>query len=145
MVLNYRGKSIEVDDIGYKLLLSRKWCWIDSNQNGLKPKWYLLNVYNKVTTYFHRELIGAKKGQVSDHKDGNTLNCKRDNLRVVTNSENRINASGKTGKLLPKGVFQKKGSKMYFSSVQRKGVNTLYKGSFTDVIDAAKWYQDNSK
>ena len=57
----------------------------------------------KMTVLMHRELLGFPKGDV-DHRDGDTLNNKRDNLRVSTRSQNcanqkirRTNTSGFKG------------------------------------------------
>lgn len=36
----------------------------------------------------HRMLMGFPEGMVVDHKDGNTFNNKKENLRVVTQGEN---------------------------------------------------------
>lgn len=47
------------------------------------------------TVFLHREILGLEKGiGVVDHIDGNGLNCRRENLRVVTQHENSTNVSG---------------------------------------------------
>lgn len=43
----------------------------------------------------HREVLGLKPGDpLVDHMDGDGLNCRRANLRAVTQSENRRNIAG---------------------------------------------------
>lgn len=42
--------------------------------------------------YLHRVLMNAKKGQIVDHINHNTLDNKRENLRIVTFAENRKNS-----------------------------------------------------
>lgn len=45
--------------------------------------------------FLHRELLGLEKGKgVVDHIDGDGLNCRRANLRVVTQHENTTNVCG---------------------------------------------------
>ena len=45
-----------------------------------------------VTTYLHRLVIGIPKEMV-DHKNGDIFDCRRENLRVVTNSQNQMNSA----------------------------------------------------
>lgn len=52
-----------------------------------------LTVYAKAarersTIYLHRFILGAGDGQIVDHVDGDGLNCRRLNLRFVSQSEN---------------------------------------------------------
>ena len=57
----------------------------------------------KVTIRLHRWLIGLERGdrRQSDHVDGNPLNCRRSNLRVLTpagNAQNRkVNRTSASG------------------------------------------------
>jgi len=44
-----------------------------------------------ITEYLHRVVAGAKSGDIVDHIDGDTLNNRRSNLRIVTASENAEN------------------------------------------------------
>jgi len=49
--------------------------------------------------YLHRAILNAPKGRRVDHKDGDTLNNRRSNLRLCTavqNGHNRLNAAGVT-------------------------------------------------
>lgn len=45
----------------------------------------------------HREILGLKKGEIGDHKDGDGLNNQRSNLRKCTHSENLRNAKKRRG------------------------------------------------
>jgi hypothetical protein len=55
----------------------------------------------QVTIYLHKEICLRANGPpptprhtIGDHKDGNSLNCRRGNMRWATPSENRLNIDG---------------------------------------------------
>lgn len=41
--------------------------------------------------YLHRHIVGAPKGMVVDHINGNTLDNRRENLRICTRKQNSAN------------------------------------------------------
>ena len=41
--------------------------------------------------YLHRLIMDCPKGMVVDHIDGNTLDCRKSNMRIITNGQNRQN------------------------------------------------------
>lgn len=50
------------------------------------------NIDGKIKqVYLHREIAETPKGFDTDHKDGNGLNCQRENLRTATRSQNSRN------------------------------------------------------
>lgn len=64
------------------------------------------------TIYMHRLIAGFPAGQFVDHRDHDTLNNTRDNLRIVTRSQNGANrsvawsAAGFLGVSLAHGLYQ---------------------------------------
>jgi hypothetical protein len=59
-------------------------------------------------TLLHRRIMGAGKGQIVDHIDGDKLNNSRSNLRFCTKSQNAAN-SKKSGTMAPyKGIYRHK-------------------------------------
>jgi hypothetical protein len=69
---------------------------------------------NKETVYIHRLITNCPKGLFIDHIDGNPLNNKKNNLRVVTTQQNAQNRAlmpnNKTGY---RGVYFEKQTEKY--------------------------------
>ncbi|MGL5936547.1 MAG: HNH endonuclease [Cetobacterium sp.] len=75
---------------------------------------------------------------VVDHIDGNKLNNTRENLRIVThtqNSMNRKSAGGSSSQYI--GVYLSKSNNKWAAQINIKGKKT-HLGSFTCEIEAAK-------
>jgi hypothetical protein len=62
------------------------------------------NWYVAASLLMHRWLAGAQPGQCVDHKNGNGLDNRRENLRICTKAENRRNARKARGVSRFKGV-----------------------------------------
>ena len=54
-----------------------------------------------------RVLLNAPEGVLADHKNRNSLDCRRENLRLATHQQNASNRTKHIGKVLPKGVSKK--------------------------------------
>ena len=91
----------------------------------------------RVTVYLHREVMGLKYGdnRVVDHKNGNQLDCTRENLRVLAepglNAQN-VRTSGGSSKF--RGVSAAGGK--WRARVTHKG-QRHYLGTFERELDAA--------
>jgi len=93
---------IDTDD--YPLISRHKWCTA-----LYKNKPYAMEGCSRIK--LHRFILNPKPGSLIDHIDGNSLNNKKNNLRVASSSLNGINLL-KDG-LQHKGVYQKKSGKWY--------------------------------
>jgi len=49
----------------------------------------------KKVVYLHREVLGVDVGLEVDHKNGDTLDCRRENLRPATHQQNSRNVTTK--------------------------------------------------
>lgn len=86
-IKTYHGSIILVDNDMFKYLNSITWysdkdnyCRCHIVVNG-KRKWQIM----------HRIIIGAQKGQIVDHINGNVLDNRKQNLRICTAAENARN------------------------------------------------------
>lgn len=88
----------------------------------------------------HRLILGLKKGdgKVVDHKDGNGLNNKRENLRLCTHSQNTANSNFKNSSAGFIGVFHRKGktSNPFDATIKYNG-KSIFLGSFKTPKEAA--------
>ncbi len=93
-----QGFETLVDDDVYEWASSRKWC--TAKMRGVP--YAVRKGPNGNNIYLHREILQGTK--FVDHIDRDTLNNQRDNLRLVTRSQNKLNA-----KPYPKKVGTLKG------------------------------------
>ena len=94
----------------------------------------------KKTVILHRLLMGNPEGYLVDHINHNTLDNRRSNLRVVTNTENQQNRKGansdnKVSKVL--GVSWHKSRKKWQARVQ-VNKKEVYLGVFDCIQEAEK-------
>lgn len=101
---------ILLDWIDYQWAIRWKWTWTTSKQGATRRhKVYgrrntgggaLVSGYRtpQVWVWLHKEICEREHGPapslfhtIADHIDGDTLNCRRRNLRWATPSENRLN------------------------------------------------------
>lgn len=134
------GMFTKVDDADYEWL--NQWKWIAHRPKGNKT-WYArrtkrLSKTKTETIAMHRLICGTYGRDVLvDHKDHDTLNNQRGNLRICTVAENSRNR-------MPK-LFNNKNSKHFskYVGVGKYGgsfksqINGLYLGTCTDEIIAA--------
>jgi hypothetical protein len=92
-----QGKFALVDDEDYDWLM--QWKWHATNERG---RFYAVRTVwgaKQKSVRMHREILGLKykDGLEGDHANGNTLDDRRCNLRIVTNYENKLNQHGVKG------------------------------------------------
>lgn len=83
------GFTVMVDDDDYEFLNRHIWYYREGK--------YVTTVMSSVSVYMHRLIYGRlPNGCVVDHKDRNTLNNQKSNLRKATNKQNMYNRTGAT-------------------------------------------------
>jgi hypothetical protein len=100
------------------------------------------------TARMHRIIMGAEKGQIVDHIDGNPLNNTRDNLRFADKYQNGYNSKSRAGSTSKyKGVcFEKDhhGKQKWRAYINYKGKQRRL-GRFYTERDAALAYNNAAK
>lgn len=130
-------------DPEYQYLLQdsgKLWCVSNNKDKTMYRIWYRVE-----KKYLHRWIIGAKKGEIVDHINGNPLDNRKCNLRIATAGQNAWNSVGHKDKLFSKykGVSffrykQYKRSKPWTAIIMFKGKS--YKKYFRTEIEAAEQY-----
>mgnify|MGYP001564998521 CR=1 FL=1 len=97
-----------VDDEDFEKLSIHKWY---AYKNSKSNVWYaarknLKNDGKQEMVLMHRELLDATKNIQVDHRNGNGLDNKKENLRLATNQQNQFNRTyQKNNNLRIKGVY----------------------------------------
>lgn len=140
-ILLTQGYVALVDDADYEWLLQWNWC-VDVIRNTpyTKRRLGISEPGAPGHISMHRQIVGAKAGQPVDHRNRNTLDNQRGNLRVCTRSQNQGNRKKQSGGSSRfKGVHWHKRDKTWRAAISRDG-NTVHIGTFDDELDAARAY-----
>jgi hypothetical protein len=86
-----------IDDADLPIIQVHRWHISSKDGHAYAGTW-IRNAHVRM----HRLIIGATKGAVVDHINGNTLDNRRSNLRVCTHRQNLANSGARTGRF--KGV-----------------------------------------
>jgi hypothetical protein len=100
----------------------KQWDWIAVNIRG---RWYAARKQGGKTIYLHVALMKTPKGFHTDHRDRDSLNNCRSNLRIVTVSQNQQNAGVRSNAKSSqyKGVSWSKRRQMWRAQIGLKGRN----------------------
>ena len=136
-----KGKFAMVDDADYAWAMQWKWQAGERRYANLtkfyaERKEYIPGSKAK-KVYLHRAIINVPDGIEVDHRDNDTLNCQRANLRQATSSQNKCNRRLRVGKF--KGVTFNSLAGSWTGSVYFKG-QRFYIGYHATADEAARAY-----
>lgn len=126
------------------LLSQNKYALVDDEdfEKINKFHWIFTHGYarsSKNPTYMHRLIMDCPKNKIIDHKDHNTLNNQKSNLRICSRLENQRNQLKHNSSNPYKGVSWHKINKKWISYISYKN-KIIYLGSFKDSHYAALMY-----
>lgn len=147
--LNNSERVVQVDDQYYDLVKGHTWHEVTDKSGRIfyarSSVWgegrSKCGQRRRRPIMMHRIIMGAKSGEMVDHRDGDGLNNRRYNMRIAEpsgNSMNRTrlsvrNTSGFTGV----SWWEVKGKKMWAARITVRGQQIII-GSFLDRLEAAE-------
>lgn len=115
---NKTEKAI-IDDVDYSLVKNHKWHLFLAGGKESPEFRYVRSRIKGETIYLHQFLMGTRDGV--DHKSRNTLDNRRGNLRVCTQSQNSCNQKRRKDNTSGyKGVYFHKAVQKWCSCIQYK-------------------------
>jgi hypothetical protein len=133
------GKKVKVDNNVFSYFSQFVW----GENKGYAQATSLVNPKNPSERRLHRLLLNVKRGQFVDHKNGDTLDCRFSNLRIVSHQQNMWNHKAhKNSKTGVPNVIQLKNGK-YRAQIRYFG-KLRYFGHYT-LLDQAKKAVENAK
>ena len=128
-IVNNTDCEFYIDHEDYSKICQYTWC---ENSKG-----YIYASINGKRVFLHRFIMNVQNASVLiDHKNHITIDNRKSNLRIVTNSQNQMNR-GKTQANTSgvKGVFWHKNKHKWQANIQINN-KLLYLGIFNDKNDA---------
>lgn len=129
---------ISVEDFDKANDIKGKWCVI---WNEITQSFYVQSATRtngkKTTISLHRLITGFIKGMHVDHINHDTLDNRRNNLRIISNSENQQNRKGATRSSTTgiRGVYWSKKSKKWKVQIKVNKVQ-IHIGYFNSIEEA---------
>ncbi len=131
-----RGTFVIVDTNLLRILNIHKWhlSWTKGYER------YAMRTEKRKAIYMHREIMNAPDGMEVDHINGNGLDNRRENLRLCTRAQNRMNSVKRIGKSSTfKGVYWHKNCRKWRASLKLDG-KEIHIGYFNTELEAAEAY-----
>lgn len=121
-----KGKYTCVDVDDYEMLMGMgKWLITKGSRDTAQPYVGRYDMKTKKWIFMHRIILGVSKGEYVDHINNNTLDNRKENLRVATNRMNQYNQRRRKNSKYMRGVtFDKSAvNKPWKAQIKVNGVN----------------------
>lgn len=145
-----QGKFAIVNDEDFDELSKHKWFTHKSTTTKRYIRYVAVRHIggrkNHKLVYMHRLIMSCPQDKEIDHKDHNTLNNQKSNLRICTHAENMMNQRKTKGTSIYKGVsFYRPTSKWVVMITNPETQKNMNLGYFVTEIEAAKIYDKFAK
>lgn len=142
-----QGKTAIVDDGNYAWLSLFRW-WVAKKQEkqGGRCYWRAKGYINGRRVFMHRLITDAAAGVEVDHRNHDTLDNQRENLRLCTHSQNLANSRPHQGSTSQyKGVSLGWGRERPWEAIINDGDKRVLIGKFTSEEDAARAFDAKAR
>jgi hypothetical protein len=141
MTINIKRYDVLIDDDMAPLVLSRKWHISDRKRGIYFSTSILFPDGKRRDIKLHRFIMECPPGLLVDHRNGNHLDCRRENLRVCTTAQNTRNEPMlKTNTTGFRGVSFHKRRKKYRAYIKFNN-RYIHLGYFQTPEEAAAEYE----
>src|SRR3990167_1985734 len=136
-----KGKITIISDEDYTQLAQHKWRVYINSGKLYAARWEKgKTMKTRKHIKMHQVIMNPLKGLIVDHIDGDGLNNRRDNLRIVSNRQNTINRRKSVGTSSQfKGVYKAKNTIKWRSYIKTNN-RQIYLGMFDTEHQAALVY-----
>jgi hypothetical protein len=142
MKIKIAGYDVLIDDEDFDKVTKINWTLLKKDGRIYFRK-YLFS--KRKTLLLHRLIINAKRGEIIDHINNNSLDNRKCNLRICTQAQNTMNRKkGKNNHSGYKGVGWVKARRKWQARIKIKG-KTIFLGHFVNPKEAHKAYCKASK
>jgi len=143
--LNHNQSTI-VDSWQYEQLNKHKWyAYFEKKTQSYYVRRDEMINNKRRTILMHRQILQARKGQIVDHKNHDTLDNQKNNLRFCTYSQNNSNRiKNKNNKYPYKGISYDKKYDKWYGIISYDG-KTHNLGCFKTAKEAALAYDEKAQ
>ncbi len=146
-----QGKIALIDDEDYELFSQDKWC-VSKSENVYYAVRVITIEGQQKTILIHREIAARilrrslRKNEEIHHINGDGLDNRRCNLKVVSRSQHMMSSKKRNGQYTSKykGVSWCKRDKKWITQIRLNG-KLMHIGYFKNELDAAKAYDKTAK
>lgn len=132
------GEQVIVDNEDYVYLSKNEWNYTQGKITGYAKRSIRTATGVQTTIRMHREILKPKDNEIVDHINGNGLDNRRCNLRLVSAAQNAMNRFKLKRKCYYKGVAMVAEGR-YRARIKANG-KSAHLGYFSTAEDAAEAY-----